>query len=446
MHSGRVSEKHQESSQQDLGCGEVEQNCALKADGALVQEHTPQPEMAAPAADQCAGGSAQVANPQTCSHKQGAEAEAISSADAKRLARLAQADRQRVAAAERRAQRLAQAAQNKPTDEVSQVRETVAIHNPVEDVETCQKRHTAETSTEAGQELEQELEVNPSTEENQLSRTEGTEHQKEPIVQQPMISEGFQMASDIDAKRAARLKKAAELGAEVRRNQDRARKAAVNKQGSADLQISILGLPPPVTAAYHRLGMTHLYEWQRDCLNCVKGVCMISERLPILSRVQGPSLYYTQHLPEVAKPWLLRYLSSQFFSECKSEPCWEWQVLMLRRVLQHKAFALFIVPYVSIVSEKASHFTRICKGTNVSEVSASTACAERGVMQITVLEMHGNSKTWQLPSKLRATIIVCTAEKAGTIVNRLVKRGSLEDELCSVVVDELHMLSDGSRG
>ena len=67
-------------------------------------------------------------------------------------------------------------------------------------------------------------------------------------------------------------------------------------------------------------------------------------------------------------------------------------------------------------------------------------------MQVNVLEMHGNSKTWQLPSKLRATIIVCTAEKAGTIVNRLVKRGSLEDELCSVVVDELHMLSDGSRG
>ena len=45
----------------------------------------------------------------------------------------------------------------------------------------------------------------------------------------------------------------------------------------------------------------------------------------------------------------------------------------------------------------------------------------------------------------RTDIAICTIEKANSIVNRMLEDGSLADLGC-VVVDELHLLGDPSRG
>lgn len=85
------------------------------------------------------------------------------------------------------------------------------------------------------------------------------------------------------------------------------------------------GVPAPVAAAYARRGVKGLYPWQAQCL-ATPGV------------LQGRNLLYCA--PTSGGKTLVS------------------EILMLRSVLQHR-LSLFVLPYISIVSEKVRHFERV---------------------------------------------------------------------------------------
>ena len=42
--------------------------------------------------------------------------------------------------------------------------------------------------------------------------------------------------------------------------------------------------------------------------------------------------------------------------------------------------------------------------------------------------------------------MVCTIEKANMLVTRMIEENALQERLCTVVVDEVHMVGDPGRG
>ncbi|KAF6733844.1 DNA polymerase theta [Oryzias melastigma] len=102
------------------------------------------------------------------------------------------------------------------------------------------------------------------------------------------------------------------------------------------------------------------------------------------------------------------------------------ELLMLKRVLETKRKALFILPFVSVAKEKMQYLQSVFQevGVRVEGYMGSTSAA------------GGFSKL---------DVAVCTIEKANSLVNRLIE----EDDMAllgMVVVDELHMVGDSGRG
>eukprot|EP01012_Entosiphon_sulcatum_P052582 TRINITY_DN7226_c0_g1_i3.p1 TRINITY_DN7226_c0_g1~~TRINITY_DN7226_c0_g1_i3.p1 ORF type:complete len:1840 (+),score=235.77 TRINITY_DN7226_c0_g1_i3:85-5604(+) len=159
--------------------------------------------------------------------------------------------------------------------------------------------------------------------------------------------------------------------------------------------LAFWGIPAPVVAVYNLLGVRKLYPWQRACL----------EELAVT--INGENMIYSA--PTSGGKTLVA------------------EVLMVRRLLQNRGKkCLFVLPYVSIVEEKAAYLSKLC---------APLGLRVRG---------HAGNKggARQL---LFEDIAVCTTEKANGIVNTLLENGKL-DLLTILVVDEMHMVDDASRG
>ncbi|XP_062341223.1 DNA polymerase theta-like isoform X2 [Osmerus eperlanus] len=159
------------------------------------------------------------------------------------------------------------------------------------------------------------------------------------------------------------------------------------------LQLSSWGLPRPVLERYHRHRLTHMFDWQAQCL-------MVGQVL------QGRNLVYSA--PTSAGKTLVA------------------ELLMLKRVLETRRKALFILPFVSVAKEKMHYLQSVFEeaGVRVEGYMGSTSAAGG----FTSLD-----------------VAVCTIEKANSLVNRLIEEDSL-DLLGMVVVDELHMVGDSGRG
>ncbi|XP_048838928.1 DNA polymerase theta [Brienomyrus brachyistius] len=162
---------------------------------------------------------------------------------------------------------------------------------------------------------------------------------------------------------------------------------------SDKLLLSSWGLPKPVLERYQCLGVTKMFEWQAECLTLGKVL-------------EGKNLVYSA--PTSAGKTLVA------------------ELLMLKRVLESKRKALFILPFVSVAKEKMHYLQKVFQ--------------EAGIR---VEGYMGNTSPASGFSAL--DVAVCTIEKANGLINRLIEENKL-DLLGIIVVDELHMLGDSGRG
>ncbi|XP_037326928.2 DNA polymerase theta [Pungitius pungitius] len=153
------------------------------------------------------------------------------------------------------------------------------------------------------------------------------------------------------------------------------------------------GLPKAVLACYQKHGVTHMFEWQAQCLAAGQAL-------------QGGNLVYSA--PTSAGKTLVS------------------ELLMLKRVLETKRKALFILPFVSVAKEKMHYLRSVFEeaGVRVEGYMGSTSAAG-GFAALDVA--------------------VCTIEKANSLINRLIEEDNMA-LLGMVVVDELHMVGDSGRG
>uniref|UniRef100_A0A2K5KT27 DNA polymerase theta n=1 Tax=Cercocebus atys TaxID=9531 RepID=A0A2K5KT27_CERAT len=153
------------------------------------------------------------------------------------------------------------------------------------------------------------------------------------------------------------------------------------------------GLPKAVLEKYHSFGVKKMFEWQAECL--------------LLGQVlEGKNLVYSA--PTSAGKTLVA------------------ELLILKRVLEMRKKALFILPFVSVAKEKKYYLQSLFQEVGIKV---------DGYMGSTSPSRHFSS----------LDIAVCTIERANGLINRLIEENKM-DLLGMVVVDELHMLGDSHRG
>ncbi|KND02903.1 uncharacterized protein SPPG_01983 [Spizellomyces punctatus DAOM BR117] len=153
------------------------------------------------------------------------------------------------------------------------------------------------------------------------------------------------------------------------------------------------GIPESVLGAFKERGITSLLPWQMECL-----------------------------LQEGVLDGKRNLLYSAPTSAGKSMVA---DILMLNKVIKTKRKAIMIVPFVAIASEKTREMQKILASASLNIVGYYSDVGSSSFDDV--------------------DIAYCTTEKANSLINKLLEERKL-DSLGIVVVDELHMAGDPSRG
>jgi DNA polymerase theta len=97
-----------------------------------------------------------------------------------------------------------------------------------------------------------------------------------------------------------------------------------------------------------------------------------------------------------------------------------------QRIFETGKKALLILPFISLAREKMFHLQSLLRDAGIRVEGFMGGQAPAGGLKVT-------------------DVAVATIERANSLVNRMMEEKTL-DQLTCVVVDELHMLGDHSRG
>jgi DNA polymerase theta len=158
--------------------------------------------------------------------------------------------------------------------------------------------------------------------------------------------------------------------------------------------LSIWNFPETIINKYESLNIKEIFQWQLECLN-TQGVLNLNR-----------NLIYSA--PTSAGKTLVA------------------ELLMIKNVIETKRKAIMILPFVSLAKEKLKYLQSILDDDSIR-----------------VEGFIGNSK----PNGgfNACDIAICTIEKANSLINKLIEDDQLF-EVGIIVIDELHMIGDQSRG
>lgn len=158
--------------------------------------------------------------------------------------------------------------------------------------------------------------------------------------------------------------------------------------------ISAWNLPHSVLNEYKKKGVVQMFDWQVECLSKPKVL------------FEHSNLVYSA--PTSAGKTLVS------------------EILLLKTVLERGKKVLLILPFISVVREKMFYLQDLL-----------TPAGYR---------VEGFFGGYTPPGGFESIhVAICTIEKANSIINKLLEHGKL-DEIGTIVVDEVHLISDAGRG
>ena len=164
---------------------------------------------------------------------------------------------------------------------------------------------------------------------------------------------------------------------------------------------SYLGLPNEIRISYESLGLSKLFDWQAECLYQTN--VAVGDNLIYCAPTSGG-----------------KTLVAEF--------------IILKNAIANQKKALFVLPFVSLVAEKEKQFRRLLARYNRSIDKSQ---------RIKVKAFYGDNSFHK--SKPNERILICTIEKANSIINGLLSTVQIRTVGC-IVIDEMHTLGDPQRG